>query len=209
MARRLTTVGTEFQVNQAPGQNNGQLNPDAVALSDGRFFVGFEDDGRRWRPRHRRPVRQPQRHALRSKPGIRRHGSGGWRHCDIEFDPAVAARTTGAGAGGVVAVYENRALTPATSSSPSSTPRVPSPWTDLNVFASGLPERDPDVATLSDGRSLIVFESGLRHAQRHLGRILNAAGTAFIVGAFSVALARDRRTGSRRRGGRAQCAGRL
>ena len=48
MARRLTLVGDEFQVNVNSGGNNGlsgsQTFPDAVALTDGRFVIAYQSD---------------------------------------------------------------------------------------------------------------------------------------------------------------------
>src|SRR5262245_20816833 len=45
MANNLTPVGNEIQVNLSPNQNLSQSDPDVAALTDGRFFVAFEDDG--------------------------------------------------------------------------------------------------------------------------------------------------------------------
>ena len=44
MANNFTPVGNEIQVNLAPNQNLDQFDPDVAALTDGRFFVAFDDD---------------------------------------------------------------------------------------------------------------------------------------------------------------------
>src|SRR5687768_5862294 len=44
MANNFTPVGNELQFNLAPNQNDDQDDNDVAALTDGRFFVAFEDD---------------------------------------------------------------------------------------------------------------------------------------------------------------------
>ena len=44
MANNFTPVGSELQVNQDPNQNFDQVDPDVAVLTDGRFFVAFEDN---------------------------------------------------------------------------------------------------------------------------------------------------------------------
>ena len=44
MANNFTPVGNELQVNLAPNQDFDQFDPDVAVLTDGRFFVAFEDD---------------------------------------------------------------------------------------------------------------------------------------------------------------------
>src|SRR5690349_5038953 len=45
MATNLLRVGVERQVNLAPNDNVNQLASDAAVMSNGRFFVVYEDDG--------------------------------------------------------------------------------------------------------------------------------------------------------------------
>ena len=44
MANNFTPVGNEIQVNQPPEQVNPQSNADVAVMTDGRFFVAFQDD---------------------------------------------------------------------------------------------------------------------------------------------------------------------
>ena len=44
MANNFTPVGNELQINLAPNQNDDQDDNDVAALTDGRFFVAFEDE---------------------------------------------------------------------------------------------------------------------------------------------------------------------
>ena len=85
MANNFTPVGNEIQVNLAPNQDGDQFDPDIAALTDGRFFVAFDDDGGR---QYHRPVRQSRRHALRQQYRYRYRRRRANR-------PAVAARSGG------------------------------------------------------------------------------------------------------------------
>ena len=44
MATNFVRIGTEHQVNLPNSTNGDQFDPDVAALTDGRFFVAYEDE---------------------------------------------------------------------------------------------------------------------------------------------------------------------
>ena len=103
MATQFIKVGSEFQANLAPQQDNSQTDPDIAVVTDGRFLAVFEDQfvggpspdnniiGQFFNPSG----------AFSGGNFIIESDAGDQR------DPAVAPRTTGAGAGGAVVVWED------------------------------------------------------------------------------------------------------
>jgi len=166
---KLNSVGAEFQVNQAPGQNFSQSEPDVAPLSDGRFLVVFEDTG---------GIGGQFVNANGTLSGaslVAPNVPGAI--ADFGDDPAVSQRAGGAAvvvwtnSGAIELAVINTAGVNITSGG------------KLIVQAAAIANTHliPDVATLSDGRSLIVWAQNLSSNINVLARILNAAGTGFTT----------------------------
>ena len=141
MATNFTPVGNEIQINLSPNQNDDQFDPDIATLTDGRFFVAFTDgDGG-----NDNIIGQ----------FVNADGTLSGSNIDIELDindqdePAVAQRASGA----AVVVWEDEdASNEIHYAIVSSGGSVGTEQTILD----GDPLNNPDVATLADGRSIVV-----------------------------------------------------
>ena len=156
MASNFTPVGSEIQINRVPNLNDNQSDPDVGVLTDGRFFVAFvDDDG----------IDQNIIGQF-----VNADGTLSGNNIDIEIDagqqypPSVAARPDGA----VVVVWEDD---PGTVGGihyaiVSGSGIVGVEETILDPV--GAPS-DPDVATLADGRSMVVAAGGSAIVFRFIG----------------------------------------
>src|SRR5687767_5260974 len=142
LANNFTPVGSELQVNLAPIQNLNQFDPDVAVLTDGRFFVAFTDE-----------FAGGDTDIIGQFVNADGTLSGG--NFDIEVDgafqlaPAVAQRSVGA----AIVVWEDDAATSDIQYSIISSAGVAGAE---QTVLTGNPFEDPDVATLADGRSLVV-----------------------------------------------------
>src|SRR5262245_47996582 len=105
MATTPTKIGPELQVNLGSQQNNDQRRPHVAAVTDGRFFVTFNDDvsGN---------GTDVDIYGQFINPGGGVSGTNVTVEFDfgVQFDHAVAPRTTGAGAGGAVVVWADETI---------------------------------------------------------------------------------------------------
>ena len=142
MARNFSPVADEIQVNLNPNQNLYQLDPDVAVLTDGRFFVAFEDND----------VNFNIIGQFVNPDGTH---SGSNINIDIgagdQFDPAVAQRSGGA----AIVVWEDNNTSDDIQYSIISSAGVAGAE---QTILSGNALEDPDVATLADGRSLVVAQ---------------------------------------------------
>jgi hypothetical protein len=172
MATRFNRIGAEFQVNQAPGQDNSQTDVDVAALSDGRFLVVFEDTG---------DIGGQFVNANGTLSGaslVAPNVPG--PIADFGSDPAVAQRTGGA----AVVVWSNSGATELAVINSAGVNTTSGGKLIVQSADIANTHLIPDVATLSDGRSLIVWTQNLSSNTNVLARILNAAGTGFTTPDF-------------------------
>lgn len=176
----VVPMTAEQQINQSPGQDNLQADADIATLTDGRFFVVFEDlfaSGN---------IDIGGQFVLANGTLTGTTLVNGASPTGIEVDagdqtnPAVAWRTGGA----AVVVWEDAGDIELAIIDASGTNTTAG--TELNVITGTTGAADTqsnaDVATLSDGRSLIVWESLLGGTDRNIeARILNTAGTGFTT----------------------------
>ena len=140
MANNFTPVGNELQVNLAPNQDFDQFDPDVAVLTDGRFFVAFEDD-------------DGDSNIIGQF--VNPDGTPSGSNIDVEIDAgdqlelAVAQRASGAA---IVVWHDEGASDEIHYAIVSSAGAVGTEQTALD----GNAWFQPDVATLADGRSLVV-----------------------------------------------------
>ena len=153
MATKLSPVGSQFQVNQ--DTTNRAVFPilrrSATAASSSSIRARSTRAGRH---RHPRSVRQCERHAVGSHDPCRNVLAASrrirrWRRAATAASPR---------SGRISGRQPDRRAPTRTSITPSPTPPAPTPsaarcsWTLLS------PLEDPDIATMSDGRQIVVAE---------------------------------------------------
>ena len=162
MARNFSPVADEIQVNLGLNQNLDQDYPDVATLTDGRFFVTFEDgDGDNILGQFVNP-----------------DGTLSGGNIDIEVDagdqysPAVARRADGS----AVVVWEDNASSYEVHYAiVSSNGSVGTEQTILD----GNELARPDIGTLANGRSLVVADQYNGTDQDVIFRFIDAAGNPF------------------------------
>ena len=141
MANNFTPVGNELQINLPPHQNFNQSAPDVASLSDGRFFVAFTDV-------------DSDLNVLGQF--VNPNGTLAGSNIDIELDaghqsnPSVAARSGGA----AIIVWEDNSSGDIEYAIVSGSGTRASQQLILDSGPGFL--GTPDVATLSDGKTLVV-----------------------------------------------------
>ena len=162
MATNLTPVGNEIQINLAPNQNDDQFDPAVATMTDGRFFVAFTDH---FAAGNDNIVGQ----------FINADGTLSGSNIEVEndagfqFDPAVAQRSGGA----AVVVWDDDAISEEIHYSIVSSAGVPG--LEQTILDGG-PLDDPDVATLADGRSLVVASQFTGGDNNIVFRFIDAGG---------------------------------
>ena len=177
MATNIDLLGSELQVNIAPHQNNDQLDPDVTALTDGRFFVVYEDEVAGGNTNIFGAFFNPDGSTAVAEIDV-------ISEADLQDNPSVASRLGGA----AVVVYEDdnhSATDPDIYLAVVSSAGVASP--ELLVANTGDPLTNPDVTMLANGQNPIVFERDLGGGNIDLYlRVLDEAGTGFTAGAFAI-----------------------
>src|SRR5262245_15661192 len=134
MANNLSPVGTEVQVNLVPNQNGDQAHPEIATLTDGGFFIAFEDF-------------DANDNIIGQFVDPDGTLSGGNIDIDVgggnQFNPAVAARA----GGGAIVVWDDVAAGNDTQYSIVSSAGVAS--AEQTVLGGIDPLFEPDVATLA------------------------------------------------------------
>jgi Ca2+-binding RTX toxin-like protein len=177
MAVNFTPVGAEVQVNT--GITNDQEDADVALTTSGRFFVAWTSD-----------------HSIaddldiygqffnadgtRSGSQVEIDNDGSDNSGDDQSEAAVASRA----GGGVVVVYRDTDIGGPGTSDISlrtiSSTGVVGPLLEVHNVTS--PLSAPDVATLANGQSIVVWQRNLNGTDHDIdARFLNAAGTGFVT----------------------------
>ncbi len=182
MAVNFTRVGQEVQVNTST--QNAQYRPDVAVTTSGRFFVAWTSDqsivgdldlyGQFFNP-----------DGTRSGSQVQIDTDGADNAGDDQTSIAVASRP----GDGVVVVYRDTDLNGYSSSDISlrtiSSTGVVGPLLPVGNLISALIA--PDVATLANGQSIVVWENDYSGTDHDIeARFLNAAGTGFVTGSRAV-----------------------
>ena len=181
MATRFIARGPERQINVPPQQDGVQLDSDITSVTDGRFFVAFQDQ-----------ISGIDSDVIGHFFNTDGTLSGGsivlGQASDNQLSTAVAPRISGAGAGGVIVVWEDRSINAGDIElaiiSAGGVNTTAGGELNMVTGTTGAADQqlEADVATLTDGRSLIVWERALNASNHDINaRILDAAGVAFTT----------------------------
>jgi hypothetical protein len=175
MATRIIPIGPEQQINQAPGQDGFQVDPDIAVLPDGRYLAVFSDISA---PSHIGGQFINANGTLAGGSLVDGNTPDHIGGAGAQTNASIVARLDGnalvvwQGGGDVALTVLNAAGNEVT------------PGGELNVITgttnAGDNQTNPDAATLSDGRSIVVWENAAAESDIH-ARILNAAGTGFTT----------------------------